>query len=57
MLDLMDIKPKRKKCNTRHVLLYAFPTASGRNRSYRPTHIRGIEVSKKIAKVKKYLNN
>ena len=54
----MDIKPERKKkINTRHVLLYAFPTASGRNRSYRPTDIREIEVLKKIAKVEKYLNN
>ena len=32
----MAIKPERKKkCNTRYVLLYAFPTASVRNRSYR----------------------
>ena len=55
----MNIKPERKKkCNTRHVLLYAFPTACGRNRSYRPTHIRGIECqSEKILKQFSLMNS
>ena len=53
MLDLMDIKPERKKCNTRHVLLFM------------PSQPLVVEIEVIVllifeelsAKVKKYLNN